>query len=182
VGAGGQLGGHPRQVIRPPKLTGWLAGMSTQLPTGAHSAGTFQALSSGFIPASGRCLKPGTFRRCGRRWAAGWTSPPTSPLSPGVRADLHQRRAAELAHHLPGGEAIARRHQATKVFIPASGRCLKPGTFRRCGRRWAAGWTSPPTSPIVEAEKKSFRRKRLKAMMRVQNVLNAHGMVAVMQQ
>ncbi len=36
-------------------------------------------------------------------------------------------------------------------FTPASGRCLKLGTSRRCGRRWAAGWTLPLVSPLILA-------------------------------
>nr|WP_265091590.1 hypothetical protein [Klebsiella pneumoniae] len=36
-------------------------------------------------------------------------------------------------------------------FTPAYGRCLKPGTSRRCGHRWAAGWTLPLVSPLILA-------------------------------
>lgn len=39
----------------------------------------------------------------------------------------------------------------TAAFTPAYGRCLKPGTSRRCGHRWAAGWTLPLVSPLILA-------------------------------
>ena len=104
-----------------------------------------------------------------------------------MRADFHQRRAAQLLHHLPGGEALARRHQAAKINGLIGGG-IHPTAHRSPQRRDVPGFKQRPDAgvktaiTIVEAEKKSLRWQWLKPLVRIQNVLNAHRTVAVMKQ
>ena len=66
-----------------------------------------------------------------RRFAAAlWIGLNTVVRSPGMRADFNQRRLRELAHHLPGGETLARSHQTAEIDFFLSRR-IDPAAYRR---------------------------------------------------
>ena len=105
---------------------------------------------------------------------------------PGMRANLNQRGLAELANHIPGGKAIAGRHQTAEVNFLICRR-IHPAAHRCPQRRNVPGLKQGPDPgvktaiTVVEAEQNGFRRQRFFSFMRIQNVLHANGVIAVVQ-
>lgn len=82
-----------------------------------------------------------------------------------MRANLNQRGLAELANHIPGGKAIAGRHQTAEVNFLICRR-IHPAAHRCPQRRNVPGLKQGPDPgvktaiTVVEAEQNGFRRQR----------------------
>ena len=155
--AGGAVGPHPGARRFPGNLMDFRRYF---LHVIGHSPGKLRVAfiaAGGFIPAAVGGGRLAAALRIGRQ---------TVVRGPGVSADLHQRRAAELAHHLPGSEALARRHQAAKINGLTSG-SVHPAAHRRPQRRDVPGFKQRPYAgvkaavTIVKTEEKSLGRQRL---------------------
>ncbi len=101
-----------------------------------------------------------------------------------MRADFHQRRFAHFLDHLPGGEFVARRHQAAKIdfFVcrgihPASNRCPKGWPVVGFQQRPDAGIET--AIPIIKGEQNRFFRQHDFTVMSIQNLLNADRVIAI---
>ena len=63
---------------------------------------------------------------------------------------FHQRRTADLSHHLPGGKTFTWRHQAAKIDVLSGGR-IDPTADRRPQRGDIPGFQQRPDTGIKAA-------------------------------
>ena len=107
--------------------------------------------------------------------------------SVGVRADLHQAGVRHFPHLLPSEEAIARRHQAAEIDRLV-GRRIQPDADRRQHRRPVVGLQQredpavEAAVAVVEGQQHRLVRQRRAAVLRLQDLLDRHRLVAVLLQ